>query len=160
MSDNCRRLRWEHLKFTDILKSWLPVVLWMMLMFAASTDLLSSEHTSRYLVPFLRWLKPDISPLTIAQVHFFVRKAGHVTEYAFLAGLLFRALRGLTGGFWARAGLALAPALIFAFADEFHQSFVASRTSSLGDIFIDWGGAMVGLAICRLLLAQTWPRSS
>ena len=129
-------------------------------MFCGSTDLLSAEHTSRFLTPILRWLKPDISPLTIAQVHFVVRKAGHVTEYAILTGLLFRALRELMDGFWPRAGVALVPALIFAFADEFHQSFVASRTSSLGDVLIDSGGAIVGLALCRVLLAQTWRRSS
>ena len=119
-------------------------------MFFGSTDLLSAEHTSRFLTPILRWLKPDISPATIAQVHFLVRKAAHVTEYAILTGLLFRALRALMGGFWVRAAVALVPALIFALADEFHQSFVASRTPSLGDVFIDFGGALVGLVILAL----------
>ena len=121
-------------------------------MFFGSTDLMSAEHTSRFLAPILRWLKPDVSPATLAQVHFFVRKAAHVTEYAILTGLLFRAWRGLMGGFWMRAATALGPALLFALADEFHQSFVVSRTSSLGDVGIDFAGAIVGFAI--LALAQ------
>jgi VanZ family protein len=123
----------------------------MAVMFCGSTDLLSAEHTSRFLTPILRWLKPNISAATVAQVHFLVRKAAHLAEYAILTGLLFRALSGLMRGFWVRASVALVPALIFALADEFHQSFVASRTSSLGDVFIDFGGALLGVGILALI---------
>ena len=35
------------MSFRDSLKAWLPVVLWMGLIFFGSTDLLSAEHTSR-----------------------------------------------------------------------------------------------------------------
>ncbi len=139
------------MKFTDLLKAWLPVVLWMGLMFFGSTDLMSSEHTSRFLTPFLHWLKPDISAATVAEVHLFVRKAAHVTEYAILTGLLFRALRWSIDGFWGRAAVAMLPALIFAPVDEFHQSFVPSRTSSPIDVLIDYSGAVVGILICRVI---------
>ena len=138
------------LRLREILRAWLPVALWMALMFFGSTDLMSAEHTSRFLVPLLRWLDPTISPLAIAKVHLLVRKAAHVTEYAILSGLLFRALRGLIADFWWRATLALVPALLFAPLDEFHQSFVPSRTSSLGDVLIDYSGAVVGILICRI----------
>jgi VanZ family protein len=144
------------LNFREIIKAWLPVFLWIAVMFFGSTDLMSAEHTSRILTPLLRWWNPDISPATIAQVHFFVRKAVHLIEYAILAGLLFRALHFWVDGFWRRAAVALAPAMIFAAADEFHQSFVASRTSSLGDVLLDWSGALFGLTIC----AMTWKRNS
>lgn len=118
-------------------------------MFYGSTDLLSAEHTSRFLTPFLLWLNPSISPEAIAHAHFVIRKAGHVTEYAILAGLLFRALRHSPGGFWRRAAFAFFPAIIFASTDEWHQSFVASRTSSLGDVGFDTIGAIVGILVCR-----------
>jgi VanZ family protein len=147
------------LKFRDILKAWLPVVLWMTLMFIGSTDLMSAEHTSRFLTPLLRWLKPDISPFAIAQVHLIVRKLAHVTEYAILTGLLFRALRGLIGGFWPRAAIAFLPAMIFAVTDEYHQAFVPSRTSSLGDVLIDYLGAFTGILICRMI-HQTAPHKA
>jgi VanZ family protein len=139
------------LSFRDLLKAWLPVVLWMGLMFFGSTDLMSAEHTSRFLAPFLRWLDPGISPLTIAQVHLLVRKAAHVTEYAILTGLLFRALRGLIEGFWRRAALAFMPAMLFAAVDEYHQSFVPSRTGSFYDVLVDYGGALLGILICRAI---------
>lgn len=120
-------------------------------MFFGSTDLMSAEHTSRFLTPFLRWLNPEISPVAIAQVHLLVRKAAHVTEYAILTGLLFRALRGLVDGSWPRAAVAFVPAMIFAAVDEFHQSLVPSRTGSFYDVLVDYGGALVGILICRML---------
>jgi VanZ family protein len=139
------------LRFSDLLKSWLPVLLWMALMFTASTDLFSTEHTSRFLVPFLRWLKPDISGATIAQIHFLIRKAAHLTEYAILAILLWRALRvqrvNVHSSLWPQAALALAVAIIFAVTDEYHQAFVPSRGSSAVDVLIDSCGAALGLAL-------------
>jgi VanZ family protein len=123
----------------------------MALMFFGSTDLMSAEQTSRFLTPFLRWLDPNISPATIAQVHLLVRKAAHVMEYAILTGLLFRALRSQITGFWVRATVAFVPALLFACVDEYHQSFVPSRTSSLGDVCIDCLGAILGILVCRAI---------
>ena len=147
------------MSFREFFKAWLPVIVWMAIMFIGSTDLMSAEHTSRFLMPLLRWLNPDISLATIAHIHFLVRKAAHATEYAILTALIFRASRSLTSHFWRRAAMALFPALLFAAADEFHQSFVASRTSSLGDVVIDSGGVLVGLILC-LLLALLQRRST
>src|SRR5713226_7635170 len=73
---------------------WVPVIAWMALIFAGSTDALSAEQTSRFLVPFLRWLDPQISIATIAAIHFTLRKLGHLMEYGILAALLWRGLRG------------------------------------------------------------------
>ena len=133
------------------LKYWLPVFIWLGIIFAGSTDIFSAEQTSRYLVPFLRWLNPQISISTIAAIHLALRKLGHLIEYAVLAALLWRALRSsrnlrakistLFAGVWVVCA-------IFAASDEFHQSFSASRTASLGDVLTDSLGAAIGLAIC------------
>lgn len=132
----------------------------MALMFVGSTDLMSAEHTSRILVPFLRWLDPNISPVRIEQIHLLVRKGAHVTEYAILTGLLFRALHGLIAGFWRRAAVAFVPAMIFAAADEFHQTFVPSRTGSIYDVLVDYCGAFLGILICRVIYLTLARRSS
>jgi VanZ family protein len=124
------------------LKYWLPVIAWMIFIFLGSTDLLSAEHTSRFIGPFLRWFAPDISDATIGSVQLFVRKCGHLTEYAILAALLYRALRRP-----APAGLIAAS---YAALDEFHQSFVSSRTASGWDIVIDCLGAAAGLGLYGL----------
>lgn len=139
------------LNFREIIKVWLPVALWMAVIFLGSTDLMSADHTSRFVTPFLRWLRPDISPAVIAQVHFYVRKAAHMTEYAVLAILIFRALRGLLRGFASRAAATLLGSISFAAADEFHQSFVGSRTASPGDVSIDSIGAILGIMICGVV---------
>ena len=131
----------------QFLKYWLPVVAWMIFIFIGSTDLLSAEHTSRFIGPFLRWLDPNVSDATVASVQLVVRKCAHLTEYAILAALLFRAFRQRQ----TRVGRALAmsflSAAVYAALDEFHQSFVASRTGSPWDAMIDCSGALAGLLI-------------
>ncbi len=139
------------MRASQFLKSWLPVLLWTALIFAASTDLMSSEHTSRFLVPFLRWLNPDVSPATIGQIHFLIRKAAHVAEYATLAILLWRAFRSnrntVRGSLWPQAAIALALAIAFAATDEYHQAFIPTRGSSPVDVLIDGCGAVLGVAL-------------
>ena len=44
------------------LKYWLPLLIWLGVIFVGSTNVMSAEHTSRYIVPFLLWLKPGMSP--------------------------------------------------------------------------------------------------
>ena len=134
---------------TTFVKYWLPVVGWMFLMFGWSTDLMSAEHTSRFLEPFLRWLSPDISNATIALIHLAVRKAAHLSEYAVLAVFLARLISfqlSETTGILPLV-VAFVCAVAFAAADEFHQSFVPSRTASGYDVAIDSFGAIVGVII-------------
>jgi VanZ family protein len=144
----------------SFLKYWAPVLVWLGVIFIGSTDLMSAEHTSRIIVPLLRWLKPDISPETLALIHFSIRKFGHLAEYAILAMLLWRAVyRGtklkmkmsiLYASVWVAATL-------FAAADEYHQSFVPSRDAAWGDVLIDSGGAIFGLLICWMSAARRVP---
>lgn len=120
----------------------------MLFVFIGSTDLMSAEHTSRFIGPFLRWIAPDISLATIASIQLLVRKAAHLTEYAILAALFYRAFRQGREHCWRPAALALVVAAIYAALDEFHQSFVASRTGTPWDVMIDMCGAVIGLALC------------
>jgi VanZ family protein len=132
------------------LTNWLPVLVWVGVIFLGSTDLMSAQHTSRFIIPFFRWLKPDISPETLASIHFIVRKSAHVGEYAVLALLLFRAAICMTMPKRSRPILnASVWGLCFfvAAADEFHQAFVASRDALVTDIIIDSAGAILGLLI-------------
>ena len=128
-------------------------MVWMTVIFIGSTDVLSAEHTSRFLVPFLRWLDPQISLATIASINAVMRKFGHFFEYAILSALLWRALRAtLRSSFNVRpAAVALVISALFAASDEFHQSFVPSRTPSGNDVLIDICGAGVAVAVCQLV---------
>jgi VanZ family protein len=142
------------MKVSRFVKYWMPAILWMALIFIGSTDILSAEHTSRFLVPFLRWLDPHISWVALNAIQIAIRKLGHLTEYAILAGLLWRALRSGTGASMKKPilfGIVLIACAGFAASDEFHQSFVPSRTSSAQDVMIDICGALIGLTICVAL---------
>jgi VanZ family protein len=130
------------------------VIVWVGVIFLGSTDLMSAEHTSRFIIPFLRWLKPDISTETLASIHFIVRKCTHVGEYAILALLLLRAATLITNSKRSIPILylsVLGVSLIVAATDEFHQTFVASRGASVQDIMIDSSGAVLGLVIASII---------
>jgi VanZ family protein len=132
------------------LKTWLPVLIWLGVIFLGSTDLMSAEHTSRFIVPLLHWLKPDLSPETLVSIHVIVRKCAHVCEYAVLALLLFRAALSMTNLKWSMPILYVSVwvgCFLVAATDEFHQAFVASRGASARDVMIDSAGAILGLLI-------------
>ena len=132
------------------LKYWLPLPIWLGVIFVGSTSVMSAEHTSRYVVPFLLWLKPGMSPAAIWTILVVARKCAHVTEYAVLALLLWRALRSvpvLRTKTLMVFGTVLLGCALFAASDEFHQTFVKSRTPSVRDVLLDVGGALVGLFI-------------
>jgi VanZ family protein len=132
------------------LRYWLPLLIWVGVIFLGSTDLMSAEHTSRFIVPFLRWLKPDISAETLASIHFMLRKCAHVGEYAVLGLLLLRAATLMTNfkrSIPIRYLSVLGVCLLVAVTDEFHQSFVSSRGASATDVMVNSVGSIVGLLI-------------
>jgi VanZ family protein len=151
---NWRLARMLYEQMRRFLKNWLPVIVWVGVIFLGSTDLMSAEHTSRFIVPFLRWLKADISAETLASIHFIVRKCTHVGEYAILALLLLRAATLMTNSKRSIPILylsVLGMCLIVAATDEFHQTFVASRGPSVQDVMIDSSGAVLGLVIASII---------
>jgi len=81
------------LKFRIFLKYWLPVLIWMSLIFTASNDTRSFARSSRILAPLLHWLFPHLAGDTVNLIVLIARKGAHMTEYAVLALLLWRALR-------------------------------------------------------------------
>ena len=98
---------------------WAPVVLWAGVIFALSA------------VPSLS------SGLgTWDEV---LRKGAHMTEYAILGALLYRAL--------GRVLVALALGILYAATDELHQNFVPGRHPSPFDVAFDACGLAIGLAL-------------
>jgi VanZ family protein len=138
------------------IKYWLPPFLWMALIFTASGDPHSYEHSSRLFEPLLRWLFPHMSQARIELIHHLIRKCAHLAEYAALALLLWRAVRRPVKNdtrpwVWPEAGLALAIVFLYAASDEFHQIFVPTRTAQVSDVLIDTAGGAVALLALRLI---------
>ena len=124
-----------------------------------STDMFSAEHTGSLLARILDTLFPRLSAEHFAQIHFLVRKSAHFCSYGLLGAFSFFSWRATFPApvrwrfLWAALGL------LTAFAggsmDEFHQSFVPSRTSSFHDVMIDTVGAFFfQIAIALWLLRK------
>ena len=125
----------------------------MLVIFGASTNIGSPHYTSRFVGPILRWLMPSISPVELDAAHFLVRKTAHLTEYAILAMLLARALRGENFSSSMRQQFVLVILLcaFYAASDEWHQSFVRNREASVTDVLLDTSGAALGMvAFCAI----------
>jgi VanZ family protein len=130
--------------FARRLAPWLPAIAWAILITGASTDFLSANHTSRYILPTLHWLLPHASAETLDRLHSLIRKTAHFTEYFVFGFLLLRAIRGQDRGWRTRwAIVALAIAAGYSALDEFHQWFVPSRTASPWDSLLDTSGAAI-----------------
>lgn len=125
---------------------WLPTLLWLGVLAWFSTDTFSSEHTGRILWKLVHLVYGNISLLAFQHLHFLVRKSAHFGGYGLLSVFAFFTWRATLPELrtWSArwSGLALLLTLAAGSADEFHQSFVASRTSSLRDVTIDMAGAV------------------
>jgi len=124
----------------------------MSLIFAGSADSQSYMHSSRLIEPFLHWLFPHMTQGHVEAIHHAIRKCCHLTEYAILATLLWRAVRKPVrrdGRPWSWREAAIAVLIVFLYAstDEFHQMFVPSRTPMISDVFIDTSGAVLGMMV-------------
>ena len=100
------------------LKLWLPVFIWMGVIFSFSS--MAINHQAEF-----SW--PD----------FILKKTAHVTEYAILFWLTWRANRSLKHS--------LLICLFFALSDEWHQTFTPGREGTLRDVGFDSLGLLIAL---------------
>ena len=114
------------------LSLWLPVVVWAALIFGLSS------------IPSLN--------SGLGTWDTVLRKFAHAAEYGVLAALLWRALRNELA--------ALVVAVAYAAGDEFHQSFVPSRGSSLRDVFLDFTGAVFFQLVIAIWLRRRADRAA
>jgi VanZ family protein len=126
----------------------------MAVIFTASTDLGSTQHTSKWIGAVLRFFNPDVSTETILRVQVGVRKTGHFTGYAIFATLIWRARqRGFFVNGWNAKSAYFAEGLatIYAVSDEWHQSWVPTRMASGWDVLIDASGAALALSVIWMI---------
>src|SRR5262249_29064648 len=119
------------LRMKSFFKYWLPVLVWLVVTFIWLSNVVLVAETSRFIVPFLLWLKPGMTQETTWGIIVFMRHCAHVGEYAILALLMWRALHWGTSMSMRMAtvcAVVLLACTLFAASDEFHQTFVKSRT--------------------------------
>lgn len=128
-----------------------PLLLWMVFIWFASTREFSALNTSKVIRPLILWFSPNLSEDRVAAIHFVIRKVAHFTEYAILAFLARRAFftssQITLRRYWLQAALLLI--VCYSLIDEFHQSFVPSRTASIYDSAIDVLGGLTVLLVLK-----------
>jgi len=141
----------------DILKAWIAAILWLIVIAIESSALLSAHNTSRILYPILHFLF-GLDWERFAIWHFYIRKGGHVVGYAILSILLFRAWRAtlpaMSNTRWTLrwATIAVLGTALVASLDEWHQSFIPSRTGRWQDVVLD---TIAGLG-AQILVLLWW----
>lgn len=100
----------------------------------------------------------QISEHQFQQIHFLVRKSAHFCSYGLLGALAFFSWRAtlpsLARWTFRWSLLALLIAVTAGGLDEFHQSFVPSRGSSLHDVFLDFTGAVFFQLVIAIWLGR------
>ncbi|MGA7696161.1 MAG: VanZ family protein [Candidatus Sulfotelmatobacter sp.] len=125
-----------------LLKAWIAAILWLILIAIESSALLSAHNTSRILYPLLHYLF-GLDWDRFEVWHFYIRKGGHVVGYGTLSILLFRAWRATLPAMsdvkWTLrwATIAILGTALVASLDEWHQSFIPSRTGTIRDVVLD-----------------------
>ena len=104
---------------TRALSVWLPVLAWAAVIFALSSI-------------------PSLSS-GLGAWDTVLRKLAHLTEYAVLGALLYRAL--------GREAPALAAGIAYAATDEVHQHFVSGRHGTPVDVAVDAVGVALGMLV-------------
>jgi len=140
-----------------VLKAWIAAILWLIVIAIESTDWLSSKNTGRILYPIFHLLF-GISRENFEPWNHLLRKLGHVVGYGFLSFLLFRAWRetlprltqlGKSLGWTFRwSAIAVLGTAIVASLDEWHQTFIPSRTGRWQDVVLD---TSAGIAVQALV---------
>ena len=125
-----------------------------------STDKLSSEHTGDLLYKVIHRLFGDVNLYDVMVWNFRLRKTGHVIGYGILSLLLLRGWRRTLAQARATLGratvglvtygrtaiLAWLGTVFVAAMDEWHQSFIPSRTGTWHDVVLDSTAALVFLS--------------
>ncbi len=149
----------------QIWKAWIPAIIWLCIITIESTDYLSSGHTSRILYPVLHYLL-GLDLVRFEVWHHYIRKTGHFVGYFTLSCLLFRAWKAsLPVGAAKRwvlrwANVSFLMTVLVASLDEWHQTFIPSRTGTVRDVILDSGAALTAQIVIFLLLRGKRPQAS
>lgn len=144
---------------------WLPVAFTMFVILCESTNTFSADNTNGWLRPFFERFLGHINDHVWGWSHYLIRKSGHFTWYGLLCLTYLRAwlltlarMDGIGLGRWRlrSTGLALLSTFCVASLDEWHQTFIPSRTGEFKDVLLDTYGAAV---MCGVVWFLFWRRS-
>ena len=114
------------------------MVLWLAIIMLESTGWLSSKHTGGFLLSLITSIFGPVNPAAFDVFHGILRKTGHFVGYGTLSLLFFRALRAsVTQHLRSLCLLSVLFTCLVASLDEWHQTYIPSRSGSLADVALD-----------------------
>jgi VanZ family protein len=138
-----------------IMKDWIAAGLWMVVIAIESTTYLSSDNTGRILYPIFHFLF-GVDRIRFRVWHLYIRKTGHFVGYYVLSLLLFRAWKATLrlSELWTMrwAGIAFVMSALVASLDEWHQTFLPSRTGKVTDVVLDCSAALAAQIVIFFFL--------
>jgi len=143
----------------NLLRAWWPAVVWIGLICVESTDSFSSQNTGIALYTLLTYFFTHLRFHEFLVYHHYLRKTGHFVGYGMLSILLLRGWRATLGQvpatLFRTLRLSLLGTVFVATLDEWHQSYIPSRTGTWKDVVLDSvaGLAFLLVAYFRLRLA-------
>jgi VanZ family protein len=143
----------------NLLRAWWPAAVWIGLIAFESTDLFSARNTGSVLYTLWTRLFGDIDLYDFLVIHHYLRKTGHVVGYGMLSLLLLRGWRATFGQtqalLWRTALLSWLGTAFVASMDEWHQSFIPSRTGTWRDAVLDSMAGLVFLLVAYFMLRRS-----
>lgn len=131
---------------------WTPALIGVVIVLIESQPTFSAANTSSWLRPIWERYFGPIGTSAWEEFHHYLRKSGHFTGYGTLCVLFLRgwlltfarnpALR-TTAWRWRSWIFAVASTSMVACGDEFHQTFLPSRTGLFSDVVLDTCGGIV-----------------
>jgi len=130
-----------------MLRAWGLCILWMAVIFSMSamTGRASGEQSgvlARLLSSLFSMFSGTVEQ---GEIEFIIRKGAHVSEFALLFALYFRALYLSEKKHCGISAFALT--VLYAATDELHQFFVPGRSANAADVMIDAAGALTAWII-------------
>ncbi len=143
-------------KKKQLIRAWLPVILWAGVIFFFSSD------PDPYKILPQAWLRfHPLGEHTHSSLKEIIGVLSHFSEYAILAFLFFRAMHypaAKRPGSYSESthpnlrrltGLVILFTMLYALSDETHQLFVPEREFQLFDLTIDLLGTLLGVFLYR-----------
>jgi len=143
----------------NVLRAWWPAMVWIGLIAFESTDFFSAQNTSRALYTLAMRVFGEINFYHFLVFHHYLRKTGHFVGYGMLSVLLLRGWRATLDQDHVQLGrtalLSWLGTLFVATMDEWHQSYIPSRTGTWRDVVLDSAAGLVFLVVAYLWLRRS-----
>ncbi|HKU20589.1 MAG TPA: VanZ family protein [Terriglobales bacterium] len=142
-------------------REWTAAILWLILIAIESTPWLSFQNTGHVLYQLVSSLLGPVNEAGVTLANSVLREVGHVTGYGVLSWLLFRAWRVTLAPSravswklsWSVTAFFMTAAV--ASLDEWHQTFLPTRTGKIQDVFLDSAAALAVQVFLFMLLRKS-----